>query len=156
MPLAALTAGDSAKATAMHAANSISEHSRAHLSHCCFLPRWPAHASALANTIWPSARGGSPRAFLVLRPMTKASALLDAARRHLCDVDEIVDRLAAPHGVAASETGAESLHALGQRHLDAVHEIVRHLAQIGADAELKQLANELKETSTRLLRASEM
>jgi hypothetical protein len=88
--------------------------------------------------------------------MTEASELLDTARRHLCDVDEIVDRLAAPHGVAASETGAESLHALGQRHLDAVHEIVRHLARIGADAELQQLANELKETSTRLLRASEM
>jgi hypothetical protein len=33
--------------------NSSSEHPRAHLSHCCFLPKSRAHASAPANTIWP-------------------------------------------------------------------------------------------------------
>src|SRR5262245_2442108 len=32
--------------------NSSSEHPRAHLSHCCFLPKSRAHASAPANTIW--------------------------------------------------------------------------------------------------------
>ena len=33
--------------------NSSSEHPRAHLSHCCFLPKSRAHAAAPANTIWP-------------------------------------------------------------------------------------------------------
>src|SRR5262249_41017859 len=33
--------------------NSSSEHPRAHLSHCCFLPKSRAHSSAPANTIWP-------------------------------------------------------------------------------------------------------
>jgi len=33
--------------------NSSSEHPRAHLSHCCFLPRSRAHTSAPANTSWP-------------------------------------------------------------------------------------------------------
>src|SRR5262249_52439436 len=33
--------------------NSSSKHPRAHLSHCCFLPKSRAHASAPAITIWP-------------------------------------------------------------------------------------------------------
>jgi hypothetical protein len=33
--------------------NSSSEHPRAHLSHCCFLPKSRAHASVPAITIWP-------------------------------------------------------------------------------------------------------
>src|SRR5260221_5029956 len=33
--------------------NSSSEHPRTHFSHCCFLPKSRAHASAPANTSWP-------------------------------------------------------------------------------------------------------
>jgi hypothetical protein len=87
--------------------------------------------------------------------MTQASELLDTAQRHLCDIDEIVDRLTVPDETL-SESKAASLMAIGNHHLDSVDEILNHLERLAAAQDVRRLADRLLAQSERLRKLADV
>ena len=80
-------------------------------------------------------------------PKPTAAELLDTARRHMCAVDEIVDRI-----YGASESDAANLRARAREYFHAVDEIMDQLDRLEAGAEKEALARELREQAARLRR----
>jgi hypothetical protein len=87
--------------------------------------------------------------------MSDAARLLDTAQRHLCDLDEIIDRILLPDDLM-SESKAVTLQGIAKRHLSAVDEILNNLARLRAVPEARRLVAQLLETSRRMERLAEI
>jgi hypothetical protein len=87
--------------------------------------------------------------------MSDTVRLLDTAQRHLCDMDEIIDRILLPDDLM-SESKAVTLQGIAERHLSAVDEILNNLARLRAVPEARRLAAQLLETSRRMERLAEI
>jgi hypothetical protein len=80
-------------------------------------------------------------------PKLSAAELLETARRHMCAIDEIVDRM-----YGTSESEAANIRVRAREYFHAVDDIMDQLDRLEAGAEKEALARELREQAAGLRR----